>query len=193
MNARHVLVGAAALAFACAAQAQKTKAEPKKDAKPAAAAAPAPLRAKAELKSADGKKLGTVTLEQLAHGVLVSGELAELPPGGHAFHVHEVGKCEAPFTTAGGHFNHAQKKHGAKSHEGAHAGDLPNLFGENGKVKFEVVAHDISLKKDAPGNVFDADGSALVLHATVDDYLTDPAGNAGGRIACGVIVADAAK
>lgn len=166
------------------------KSEPAKDAKPSAPPAPAPLRARAEVKSADGKKLGVVTFEQLAHGVLVAGELAELPPGGHAFHVHEVGKCEPPFQTAGGHFNHAQKKHGMRATDGAHAGDLPNLFAnEAGKVKFEVVAHDVSLK-EGPGYLFDADGSALVLHATVDDYRTDPAGNAGGRIACGVVTLD---
>lgn len=188
---KRLLVGLGVLALGCAASAEtKSKSEPKKEAKPAAApvaATPPVLRAKAELKSADGKKLGTVTLEQLEHGVLVAGELVDLPPGGHAFHVHEVGKCEAPFQTAGGHFNHDKKKHGVRAHDGAHAGDLPNLFAnEAGKVKFEVVAHDISLK-EGPGYVFDTDGSALVLHATVDDYLTDPAGNAGGRIACGVI------
>lgn len=193
---KKLLVAFGALAMACAAGAAP-KTEPKKDSKPAAAApapaAPAPLRARAEIKAADGKKLGVVTLEQTAHGVLVSGELAELPAGGHAFHVHEVGKCEPPFQTAGGHFNHAQKKHGARAHDGMHAGDLPNLFAEGGKVKFEVVAHDLSLKPGDAGNVLDADGSALVLHATVDDYQTDPAGNAGGRIACGVITADAAN
>ena len=191
---KRLLIGFGVLFLGCAASAQtKTKNEPKKEAK-ASAAPVAPvssvLRAKAEIKGVDGKKLGTVTLEQLGHGVLVSGEFADLPPGGHAFHVHEVGKCEAPFQTAGGHFNHAQRKHGVRAADGAHAGDLPNLFAnETGKVKFEVVAHDISLKEGA-GNVFDADGSAFVLHATVDDYQSDPAGNAGGRIACGVITAE---
>lgn len=186
------LLAVAVLALGCTANAQPKKADPK--AEPAKAGEPAkaatPLRASTVLKSTEGKKLGSVMLEQLAHGVLVSGELTDLPPGGHAFHVHEVAKCEPPFTSAGGHFNHAKKKHGAKSAEGAHAGDLPNLFPENGKVKFEVVAHDISLKEGEPGYLFDSDGSALVLHATVDDYLTDPAGNAGGRIACGTIRAD---
>lgn len=186
---KRLIAVAAVLAFGSIANAQsknKPAATPAPKAE-AKAPQPAPLRAKAELKTADGKSLGTVTLEQAPHGVLVAGELANLPPGGHAFHVHAVGVCTPPFESAGGHFNHSQKKHGAKAMGGMHAGDLPNLFAEGGKVKFEVVAHDISLTPGAPGNVFDADGSALVVHATVDDYLTDPAGNAGGRIACGVV------
>jgi Cu-Zn family superoxide dismutase len=114
-----------------------------------------------------------------------------LTPGLHAVHVHAVGKCEGPaFTTAGGHFNPTQKKHGFKSPEGAHAGDLPNmLVAKDGAGRFEALDDAITLKA-GPASVFDADGSALVIHAGADDYVTDPAGNSGDRVACGVIVAN---
>ena len=115
--------------------------------------------------------------------------LKSIPPGEHAFHVHAVGKCEPPFTTAGGHFNPGNKKHGMEAAEGAHAGDMPNLHvPASGELVIEVANPAISLVKGQPGSVFDADGSAIVIHAGADDYKSDPAGNAGGRIVCGVIV-----
>ena len=107
--------------------------------------------------------------------------------GEHAFHIHAVGKCEPPFTTAGGHFNPAQHKHGFMSGEG-HAGDMPNLHvPEGGALSIEVLNRDVTLAKGKPNSVFDADGSAIVIHAKADDYKSDPAGNAGDRIACGVV------
>jgi len=102
-----------------------------------------------------------------------------------------VGKCEGPaFTSACGHFNPLQRKHGLKSPDGAHAGDLPNmLVTKDGSGRFESKTDAITLQA-CPASVFDSDGSALVIHVGVDDYVTDPTGNAGDRAACGLIVAD---
>lgn len=144
--------------------------------------------AKASLKNATGKDVGTVNLIQTPHGVLLKMTLKGVAPGEHAFHIHAVGKCEPPFTSAGGHFNPDNKKHGLEAKEGAHAGDMPNLHvPANGELMIEVANHRISLLKGQPNSVFDADGSAIVIHAGVDDYKTDPAGNAGDRMVCGVI------
>mgnify|MGYP003583987930 FL=1 len=144
--------------------------------------------AKASLKDATGKDVGTVQLVQTPHGVLLRMSLKGVAPGEHAFHVHAVGKCEPPFTSAGGHFNPASKKHGMEATEGAHAGDMPNLFiPANGELKIDVANSMISLVKGQPNSVFDTDGSAIIIHAGPDDYKTDPTGNAGDRIVCGVI------
>jgi superoxide dismutase, Cu-Zn family len=103
-------------------------------------------------------------------------------------HVHAVGKCEPPFTTAGPHFNPGSKKHGLEAADGAHAGDMPNLhIPSSGDVNVEVLNSMITLAKGHPNSVLDSDGSAVVIHAKADDYKTDPAGDAGDRIACGVI------
>jgi Cu-Zn family superoxide dismutase len=144
--------------------------------------------AKAALQSADGKEAGSVTLTQTPSGVLLSLTVKGLPPGEHAFHVHAVGKCEAPFTSAGGHFNPGNKKHGLLAAEGAHAGDMPNLhIPASGDLTIEVHNPMITLEKDKPNSLFDADGSAVIIHAGKDDYKSDPTGEAGGRIACGVV------
>src|SRR5262245_12111257 len=145
--------------------------------------------AKAALKDASGKDVGQVQLLQTPHGVLLKLSVKGVPPGDHAFHVHAVGKCEPPFTSAGGHFNPAGKKHGMEAVEGSHAGDMPNLhIPANGELVVEIANPMISLVKGQPNTVFDADGSAIIIHAGADDYKTDPTGNAGDRIACGVIV-----
>jgi Cu-Zn family superoxide dismutase len=144
--------------------------------------------ARAGLKDASGKDVGSATLTQTPGGVLIAVSVKGLPAGEHAFHVHAVGKCEPPFTSAGGHFNPASKKHGLMAAEGHHAGDMPNLhIPASGELMLEVVNSDITLDKGKPNSVFDADGSALVIHANKDDYKTDPTGEAGGRIACGVV------
>ena len=154
---------------------------------PKSAGAPAP-KASAELKSADGKDVGKAALTQTRSGVRIRLSLNGLPPGEHAFHVHAVGKCEAPFTSAGLHFNPGQKKHGLNSPEGHHAGDMRNIvIPASGKLTLAVVNNDITLEKDKPNSVFQEAGTAFVIHANKDDYVTDPAGNAGDRIACGVI------
>jgi superoxide dismutase, Cu-Zn family len=144
--------------------------------------------AKATLKSADGKTVGEANLVQGSHGVLIRLVFSGLPVGQHAVHVHAVGKCEPPFDSAGGHFNPDAKKHGIEAVGGTHAGDMPNLHvPSTGDLAVEILNTDITLEKGRPNSVFDPDGSALVIHANADDYKSDPAGNAGGRIACGVI------
>src|SRR6187551_1058317 len=155
---------------------------------PASQAPAAAPGAKATLKDAQGKTLGEATLRESAAGVLVKLDLQGVPPGTHAFHIHTVGKCDAPdFMTAGGHFNPTTMKHGLMASGGPHAGDMPNLFvPADGKLSVEVLDTNVTLAA-GPKSVFDADGSALMLHATADDYTSDPAGNAGARIGCGVI------
>ena len=148
-------------------------------------------RASSELKDKDGKTVGQATFRETSDGVIVRLEVKGLTPGLHGVHVHAVGKCEGPaFASAGGHFNPTQKKHGLKSPDGAHGGDLPNmLVAKDGSGRFEALTDSITLRP-GPQSVFDSDGSALVIHAGADDNITDPAGNSGDRVACGVIVSE---
>jgi Cu-Zn family superoxide dismutase len=153
-----------------------------------AASAYAADTASAVLKDKNGKEVGTVALTQTPSGVLMRLELTAVPPGDHAFHVHAIGKCEPPdFKFAGGHYNPDQTKHGLMNPEGPHAGDMPNLHvPAGGMLTVEILNPMVSLSAD-PAPLFDQDGSALIIHAGADDYQTDPAGNAGDRIACGVV------
>jgi Cu-Zn family superoxide dismutase len=158
----------------------------------AQAAPPAPVpqgaTAKATIKDAQGQTLGDATLRETPNGVLLSVNLQNVPAGTHAFHIHTTGLCEAPtFMSAGGHFAPGGTHHGLLAQAMPHAGDLPNLHvAADGKLSFEVLAANVTLAP-GPRSLFDADGSALVLHAMADDYVTDPAGNAGARIACGTV------
>lgn len=152
-----------------------------------AGAAEAQPKASADMKNAAGKTLGEALLEQRDGGVRITATFTELPPGTRAFHIHEVGKCNPPFESAGGHFNPTGKQHGKDNASGPHAGDLPNLdVPQSGRVKVQVVVKDVSLDRGR-GGLLDADGAALVVHDGADDYKSDPAGNAGKRLACGVI------
>lgn len=140
------------------------------------------------LKGTDGKEVGSANLTQTPHGVLFNVSVKGLKPGEHAFHIHAVGKCEPPFTSAGGHFNPGGKKHGMLSPDGQHAGDMPNLHvPQSGDLTVELVNAAVTLEKGKPNSLYDADGSALIIHADKDDYKTDPTGEAGGRIACGIV------
>ncbi|MGC2410027.1 MAG: superoxide dismutase family protein [Methyloceanibacter sp.] len=144
-------------------------------------------KASAMLKDPSGKEVGRVELTDTPSGVLMRLDLTGIPQGDHALHVHAVGKCEPPdFKSAGAHFNPDETKHGLMNAEGPHAGDMPNLHvPESGKLVVEVLDDMVTL--DAERALLDEDGSALVIHAGADDYRTDPAGNAGDRIACGVV------
>ncbi len=146
-------------------------------------------QATAELKNAKGETVGTASLWEDAGSVRLTAQVRDISPGRHGIHIHAVGKCDPPeFTTAGGHYNPEGKKHGLKSPTGPHAGDLPNLeVGTDRTGRLEYVTKLVTLGP-GPTSLFDADGSALVIHANPDDETTDPTGNSGGRIACGVIV-----
>jgi superoxide dismutase, Cu-Zn family len=152
-----------------------------------AAPAVAVDKASAVLKDVNGKEVGRAELTNTPSGVLIRLDLSGIPQGDHAFHVHAVGKCDAPdFKSAGAHFNPDETKHGLMNAEGPHAGDMPNLHvPESGKLAVEVL--DELLTLDAEHALLDEDGSALIIHADADDYRTDPAGNAGDRIACGIV------
>lgn len=143
---------------------------------------------RAVVHDASGRELGVLTLRDEGTGISITGRLQGLPPGTHGFHIHEVGRCEAPFESAGSHWNPTNRQHGRGNPNGPHLGDLPNI----------TVAADSSavLRAAASGGtlrgasaLLDQDGAAVVIHAGPDDDRTDPSGNSGGRIACGVITA----
>lgn len=157
-----------------------------------AAAQSTPATATAELRDAAGATVGTATLRSAASGISVQGTFRGLPAGVHGIHLHALGQCDAPdFMTAGGHFNPAGRAHGLRNPGGAHVGDLPNLsVATNGTATYSGTSRGGTLAGGAEG-LLDADGAALVIHAMADDEMTDPTGNSGGRIACGVVVAGA--
>jgi Cu-Zn family superoxide dismutase len=140
------------------------------------------------LKDKDGKPVGSATLIETPEGVRVAVTGYRLPPGAHGLHVHAVGRCDPPeFTTADGHFNPGNKQHGKMNPAGPHAGDLPNLMvAASGQGGIDVTTRAFTLSPGA-GSLLGDKGTAIVVHANADDDKTDPTGNSGGRIACGVI------
>lgn len=139
----------------------------------------------AQLTFANGQPAGTATLLNDARGLRIVVSATEMTPGAHGFHLHTTGKCEGPtFTSAGGHLNPDNRKHGTLAAGGAHLGDLPNLqIGSDGSGR---VTEAVPGGRGALGAIFDGDGTAVIVHANADDYRTDPTGNAGDRVACGV-------
>jgi Cu-Zn family superoxide dismutase len=140
-------------------------------------------RASAAMQDSAGRSLGTLMVEEKGQGLSISGHLTGLPAGVHGIHLHAVGRCEPPFQSAGGHWNPTGKQHGFDNPKGPHAGDFRNIkVGSDGSVHVQVMESGGKLSE-----LLDADGAAVIIHAGPDDYRTDPAGNSGARIACGVV------
>ena len=150
----------------------------------------APKTAHADIADAKGAKIGTARITPTAGGVKIAVSLAQLTPGEHGIHIHAVGKCEGPaFASASGHFNPTSAHHGINNAQNPHphAGDMLNLIVmKNGKAKATLIAKGPTLG-DGPNSLFHEGGTALVIHAKPDDLMSDPSGNSGDRIACGVI------
>lgn len=140
------------------------------------------LVGRAQLIDGNGQPAGEARLFSVAEGIRVEATLPGVTQSGHGFHVHSVGRCDPPsFESAGPHHNPTNREHGLQNPNGPHAGDLPNV--DRTSVSFVVPGLTVT----GPNSIFDADGSALVLHADPDDMRTDPSGNSGARIRCGVI------
>jgi Cu-Zn family superoxide dismutase len=144
---------------------------------------------KVDMINKKGDKIGTAELTQVVEGVKINVEVSGLTPGKHGFHIHETGKCDPPdFKSAGEHFNPGGKEHGFLNPQGPHAGDLPNIeAGLDGKVKAEMINLKVTLEKGKPNSLLKEGGTALVIHEDPDDLKSNPSGNSGARVACGVI------
>lgn len=147
----------------------------------------------AVVRNAEGRELGTLTLKDAGIGLAVSGRLAGLAPGPHGLHLHTAGRCNPPtFDSAGSHWNPGTRQHGSANPQGPHAGDLPNLeVGADSSGVIEGTTAAGSLRGELP--LLDADGAAVIVHAGSDDYQSQPSGNAGSPIACGVVEAGAGR
>jgi Cu-Zn family superoxide dismutase len=153
-------------------------------------AAPSPAKhpVHVQLKDGKGASVGTAVLSAAEGGVKIKLHLTHMTPGTHAIHFHEKAECVGPdFKSAGGHFNPDHKEHGLDNPAGPHAGDMPNIeLSRSGTIKTEFVAHGVTLDQ-GPHGLLRPEGAALVVHAKADDQKSNPAGNAGDRVACGVI------
>lgn len=142
--------------------------------------------ATAVVRDGTGRELGTLTVSEAGTGLLVTGTLRGVAPGPHGIHIHTVGRCEPPFQTAGGHWNPSARLHGFDNPQGPHAGDMQNVtVGSDSSVSVRVNT-PVGTLRGSPA-LLDADGASIVVHAVADDYRTDPAGNSGARVACGVV------
>lgn len=147
----------------------------------------------ATLINASGVRVGRAVLTQGPAGLLIRIEAEGLTPGWHGVHIHAMGECAAPFTSAGAHVNHGEPKapHGLLNAGGPDDGDLPNIFADaTGQIRAEVFTTRARIAAEGPGQwLWDEDGSALVIHANADDHVSQPIGGAGDRVACGVVAA----
>lgn len=137
----------------------------------------------------EGQTIGQATLTQKNDKVVIHLEAEKLTPGKHGIHIHQFGKCEPPdFKSAGDHFNPQGKQHGFNNPNGFHEGDLPNIeVSADGKVTIDITTAVVTLEPGKPNSLIKEGGASLIIHEKADDYKTDPSGNSGARIACGVI------
>lgn len=147
------------------------------------------VQVEATLKNSEGDNVGTAVLEETGEGVNIQYDITHLPEGEHGFHIHETGSCEEPdFESAGDHFNPNDHDHGFDTEDGPHAGDLANIeVDKDGEAKGEIVADMVTLETGEDNSLLEEDGTSLVIHADPDDNKSQPSGDAGDRIACGVI------
>ena len=146
-------------------------------------------RADVPMRDVMGRDLGTLTLSNTTGGLMLTGVVRGLPPGTHGIHVHTTGRCEAPFASAGSHWNPMGRMHGTQNAQGPHLGDMPNIVvGPDSSATVNVISSGGTLR--GADRLLDADGAAVVIHAVADDYRTDPSGNSGSRVACGVVRAE---
>jgi Cu-Zn family superoxide dismutase len=182
------------LGAGCAPESDRTDAGALNTSGPASAPEPgAPDSATALVRNAEGRALGTLTVKEAGTGLAVAGRVAGLAPGEHAVHLHTTGRCNAPsFESAGSHWNPGERQHGSANPRGPHAGDLPNLMvGADSSGMVDGTTAAGSLRGELA--LLDADGAAVIVHAGSDDYQTQPSGNAGSPVACGVVEAAPAR